>query len=203
MLNKKIFMTKTIQIAELKGLNLSENYAKSMYNLIKDDFTDEEFTQICNFILKNEELYNKMPEPRHFYKHKTQPKQISSEEEASVQWEMANGICEGKTNSLTNKILDSMGDNYGSWRWRMNPEHPHHTPANWLRKEFIERYTAAINGEQIIYVERERARNNLLNDSNGDDNININNTNNINHYTEYENKPISLADNMKKLLNFK
>jgi hypothetical protein len=68
MLDNRIFMTKIFQIAELKSLQVPDKYAKSLYELIKNDFNDEEFVNVCDHILKHEDLYNKMPEPKHFYK---------------------------------------------------------------------------------------------------------------------------------------
>jgi hypothetical protein len=192
MLDKKIFVTKIIQIAELKGLTLLENYAKSMYDLIKNDFTDEEFVQICDYILKNEELYNKMPEPRHFYKHKKceeeqKPYKITPELEASIQWEYALQN-KKEINDLAKQILESMGDDYGGWRWRMSSEHPNPTGQQWLRKEFLERYAASKTGEKILYIEREKARNTMLA---GGSLINKDNNS-----VEYANKPVSLGENI-------
>jgi hypothetical protein len=143
MLNKKIFMMKLLQIAELKGINPSENYTKSMYDLLSNDFINEEFANICDYILKNEELYGRMPEPRHFYKHKiTKESKRVPELDAAVQWEFALSDNKKEINNLSNQILDSMGDDYGNWKWRMNSEHPKPTDQQWLRKEFIERYIA-------------------------------------------------------------
>jgi hypothetical protein len=76
-LDNKIFMTKIFQIAELKSLQVPDKYAKSLYELIKDDFDDGEFVNICDYILKHEDLYNKMPEPKHFYKHKENNTKLS------------------------------------------------------------------------------------------------------------------------------
>ena len=41
-----------------------------LYKLIKDDFNDEEFGEICVDICKKEELYGKYPSPKMFYSRK-------------------------------------------------------------------------------------------------------------------------------------
>jgi hypothetical protein len=203
MLNRNIFFAKMKEIAIKNDIDFTSKneYLNALYEEIKE-FSDNEFIEIVQKIIRNEELYNKMPSISKFYKYKNEDLknyQPTLEQEASIQWEIANDIQEGKITELTNKILESMGDNYGSWKWRMNPEHPHHTPQNWMRKEFIERYTAVKTGEKILYIEREKERNNLLNNSEEEEEGIEREIN----YTKYSNKPVSLKECMDTLLKTK
>lgn len=46
---------------------VDEHKNKAWYNLMKNDFTDKEFSKICNDICKTEFLFGRYPEPKLFY----------------------------------------------------------------------------------------------------------------------------------------
>jgi hypothetical protein len=158
MLDKKTFMTKMAQIAELKNLNPSEDYAKSMYALLKDDFTDSEFINICDYILKYEELYNKMPEPRHFYKHKQSKniKQLSPEEIANSEFSAVLNEKETITNEITKRVLTIWKNNNNPLDWRLDPTNDNREEIKWIRKEFIELWLGIYDRPNVLLMEDQR-----------------------------------------------
>ena len=70
MLDKKVFnrCLASILITNDIEINLEKN--KAFYELMKNDFTDEEFQRASERICKEENLYNKYPTPPMFYKNK-------------------------------------------------------------------------------------------------------------------------------------
>jgi hypothetical protein len=137
MLNEKIFMTKIFQIAELKSMQVSKEYVKLLYDLLKGDFTDDEFVSICVHILKNEELYGKMPEPRHFYKHKKESRELTPEQIANSEF---SAVLDHDANlhEITNRVLKIWEENGNSIYWRLDPYNDNREEIKWVRKEFIE-----------------------------------------------------------------
>lgn len=49
------------------GIPVDENKNKAWYNLMKKDFSDSEFSRICEDVCKTETLYGRYPEPKLFY----------------------------------------------------------------------------------------------------------------------------------------
>lgn len=56
-----------------KDIPIDHDKNKKFYDLMKNDFTDAEFAEICGDICKTERLYNKYPDPCLFYQRKPKP----------------------------------------------------------------------------------------------------------------------------------
>lgn len=67
MLNKKMFERNLSALLLFKGVKQIPQMDEMLYNLIKNDFTDEQFGNRCIEICKTKELYNKYPDPKLFY----------------------------------------------------------------------------------------------------------------------------------------
>ena len=63
--NKNI--SSLLYFAEVPVDEIKNNF---LYNLLKNDFDDDEFGEICVDICKTEELYGKYPSPKMFYSRK-------------------------------------------------------------------------------------------------------------------------------------
>jgi len=87
MINEKTFNQCIITIITLKDIEINNKKSKLLYNLMKNDFTDEQFQNACNHITKLETLYNKYPSPEMFYKYKIESsiKQLESQEQIDLQ----------------------------------------------------------------------------------------------------------------------
>ena len=69
MLDFEVFIQGLYLIRTTAGCDLKENYLDAVYGIIKDDFTDNEFQCAVRDILRQEELYGKMPTPKQFLKY--------------------------------------------------------------------------------------------------------------------------------------
>lgn len=79
MIDRKVFANEIQEIALAQGISASADYMVAIYKFINDDFDDETFKATCKKIMKNEELFGKMPTVRHFTKYL--PKQPTEDEE--------------------------------------------------------------------------------------------------------------------------
>lgn len=70
MLDKIKFDRSLTALLIFKNVKENEDLTKMLYSMMKDDFTDEEFGNMCLEICKTEELYNKYPDPKLFYDRK-------------------------------------------------------------------------------------------------------------------------------------
>ena len=70
MMGKKKFLKSLSLVLDSNGININSGNPVAMYNLMCEDFTDDEFKQICEIVAKEEELYGKYPIPNMFYKRK-------------------------------------------------------------------------------------------------------------------------------------
>ena len=70
MLNKNTFLNCIGMILIMHDIEPNETLTNTLYELMKDDFTDEEFEKASQRICKEENLYNKYPTPPLFYKQK-------------------------------------------------------------------------------------------------------------------------------------
>lgn len=71
MLDKNIFLNCMGEILVAHQIKPDEQKMRIFYDLMKNDFTDDEFQAVCERICKEETLYNKYPTPPMFYKYKT------------------------------------------------------------------------------------------------------------------------------------
>lgn len=67
MLNRKHFDRNLSALLLFKGVKQIPQMDEMLYNLMKNDFTDEQFGNRCIEICKTKELYNKYPDPKLFY----------------------------------------------------------------------------------------------------------------------------------------
>ena len=67
MLNRKHFDRNLSALLLFKGVKQIPQMDEMLYNLIKNDFNDEQFGNRCIEICKTKELYNKYPDPKLFY----------------------------------------------------------------------------------------------------------------------------------------
>lgn len=72
MLSRKIFEKNLFMVIYFQSVEADKEKNNFLYNLLKDDFNDEEFEQICLDICKTEQLYNKYPTPNMFYSRQKQ-----------------------------------------------------------------------------------------------------------------------------------
>ena len=83
MLNRIIFNRCMSFILMTHEVQIDEEKNNAFYNLMKNDFTDDEFQKVCEHICKNEILYNKYPTPPLFYKQKA-----TKEDKSKIQCQM-------------------------------------------------------------------------------------------------------------------
>lgn len=70
MLDFKKFDRLISTILYFNNTKYSKTMTENLYNLMKNDFTDDEMKVICEDICKHEELFNKYPSPKMFYDRK-------------------------------------------------------------------------------------------------------------------------------------
>ena len=74
MLNFNKFDKLISTILYFGNVQYSKTMTDNMYNLMKNDFTDEEMKVICEDICKHEDLFGKYPTPKMFYDRKPKDK---------------------------------------------------------------------------------------------------------------------------------
>lgn len=68
------FFNKTFNaLLTFKDIPVDKVKSDKFYQLMKNDFTDQEFGAICGDICKTEKLYNRYPDPCLFYQRKPKP----------------------------------------------------------------------------------------------------------------------------------
>lgn len=81
MLSRQLFEKNIGMLLYFHSVDISKDKNSFLYEMIKNDFEDNEFGSICLDICKTEELFNKYPTPKMFYKRrKSTEKQILIEE---------------------------------------------------------------------------------------------------------------------------
>lgn len=71
MLDKKVFLKCLFGLLTMNDIKPDDEKTKLFYDLMKNDFTDNEFEIVCERICKEEHLYNHYPPAVMFYKYKT------------------------------------------------------------------------------------------------------------------------------------
>lgn len=74
MLNFNKFDKLISTILYFGNVQYSKTMTENMYNLMKNDFTDDEMKVICEDICKHEDLFGKYPTPKMFYDRKPKDK---------------------------------------------------------------------------------------------------------------------------------
>jgi len=82
-MNRTKFDESITALLYFKNVPVSETHTSFLFNMMKDDFTDDEFQEMCMDICKSEELYNKYPDPKLFYDRKKTAKETILIEEGS------------------------------------------------------------------------------------------------------------------------
>ena len=73
-MDKQQYIKSLTALLYFKNVPLNEKHNDFLFNLLKDDFTNEQFNDICMDICKTEELFNKYPDPKLFYDRKPKDK---------------------------------------------------------------------------------------------------------------------------------
>ena len=73
-MDKQQYIKSLTALLYFKNVPLNEKHNEFLFNLLKDDFTNEQFNDICMDICKTEELFNKYPDPKLFYDRKPKDK---------------------------------------------------------------------------------------------------------------------------------
>lgn len=104
-------------ICFINGVEIDEHRNKAFYELIKNDFDNVLFGEICRDICKNENLFGKYPTPNMFYFRKKESEKTIFIEEGSFY--LDNTIPAYKTvlACLTDEEADNVCENL--WRWLM------------------------------------------------------------------------------------
>lgn len=104
MLDKIIFNRCMAFILMTHDVEINEEKNNSFYNLMKNDFTNEEFQKVAERICKGENLYNKYPTPPMFYQYKT-----SKEDE-----------CETACEDFLNRVEEYLSLNFVPSSWKQD-----------------------------------------------------------------------------------
>lgn len=76
MLRKEVFEKCMWTLLQFHGIEANEDRQKMFFNLLKNDFEDEEFMEICGKICREENLFGKYPTPPMFYSRKEPQNQV-------------------------------------------------------------------------------------------------------------------------------
>lgn len=126
-MDKKQYIKSLTTLLYFKNVPTNEKHTEFLFNLLKNDFTNEEFNKACEDICKREELYNKYPDPKLFYdrKQKNEPDMVS--------------IVEGMfylddTMPEYKPYLEGMTDNevHRVWKWIMDNKYGQDVTREWV-----------------------------------------------------------------------
>lgn len=93
MISLECFMKGTLAIATNLGIDATPEWQDVIYNNIKNDFTEQEFIRACEKIMREEELYGKMPNTMQFLKYA--PSKITSKDvQTQRKTEFLNKVCD-------------------------------------------------------------------------------------------------------------
>lgn len=85
MISKKVFNQQMIEFQSVLSIETSPEYLFVLYKHIANEFNDDEFILVCHQVMKNEDLYGKMPTVRHFTKYLPKQITVNDEKEAKKQ----------------------------------------------------------------------------------------------------------------------
>jgi hypothetical protein len=160
MINKDLFKKQYTTLCQIKQIAIDKDYVITLWDLIKNDFTDEQFQYACREIIKNEQLYNKQPDPNLFYKYKasteiTKEKQASIEAEKVIEavdkFEFHDGVM--FDNPITTAVIRK---HFGGWkevRYMFNEYNQFKRSPQSFKKEFIETWLDYYDLEKKEYGE--------------------------------------------------
>lgn len=79
MISENVFNQQMKEFQALLGVDTTPEYLLALYKYVANEFNDDEFKAASQQVILNEDLYGKMPTPRHFTKYL--PKKITANEE--------------------------------------------------------------------------------------------------------------------------
>lgn len=103
-MTRKEFGRAVFKILAFNDIEVNEAKNDALYDLMKDDFGHDEFTEICAKIVKYETLYGRYPTPQTFYKYQISKKQIDDAiltERFSNFWVTVSSGLESRLSTLT------------------------------------------------------------------------------------------------------
>lgn len=181
MISIKTFVEGIMAIAVDNGITPSDKWQEVVYNNIKNDFTDIEFTNACQRIMKDLKLYDKMPTTNQFLQYA--PAKITAKDvQSQRKTEFLNKVCdylqlefassydrkelyEGMS-ELEYRTLQSAGGMSDLWQRVHNLDYP--TSIAKVRKELSEFYDDNYTAENVtrkIAIANERAGQTTLGDT--------------------------------------
>lgn len=130
MLDKKVFLNCLGIILATHDIEPKEITTKSLYELLKNDFTNEEFSKACMDICKEEALYGKYPTPNMFYKRKKQEQNNILVEVGSLYIDDTFPAYKKALEGLPQDIVDNICSKV--WEWIIANKH-----GEFVSEEFI------------------------------------------------------------------
>lgn len=173
MISIKVFVEGIMAIAVDNGITPSDKWQEVVYNNIKNDFTDDEFTNACRKIMKEVKLFDKMPTTKQFLEYA--PAKITVKDvQTQRKTEFLNKVCDylqlsysssydreklyDGMSELEHRTLQSAGGMPELWRRVHDLDYP--TSISKIRKELSEFYEDNYTAESVthkIAIANERA----------------------------------------------
>lgn len=133
MLNFSKFDKLISTIIYFGNIQYSKTMTEHLYNLMKNDFTDDEMKAICEDICKHEELYGKYPSPKMFYDRK-QPDKSKMVTIIEGQFFIDDTIPEYKPYliGMSDEDIESV------WKWILNNKYGQEVSKDWIVERIIQ-----------------------------------------------------------------
>lgn len=165
MMDMSKFKKAMSRLVTIKNIEINKAMNDALYELMQDDFTDEEFEGLCVYIVKHENLYNKYPDPTLFYKHKQKkpsPKQIEDARVMSEFVEFFDELVENLTsrcsaysgvglNGLQKRTLQAFGGFNDLWR-SVNRDDGYARSISSLKRDMQQFYLDNYRNDQILQI---------------------------------------------------
>lgn len=142
-MDKQQYIKSLTALLYFKNVPLNEKHNDFLFNLLKDDFTNEQFNDICMDICKTEELFNKYPDPKLFYDRK-QPDKSNMVLIVQGQFYLDDSMPEYKQ-----YLIGSTDDEQERiWKWIMDNKYGQEVSKDWII-ERIKQFRKPVQQEQI------------------------------------------------------
>lgn len=126
MMNRKQFDKNLTTLLSFKGVEVSQIHNEMLFGLLKNDFTDGEFGEICVEICKTCDLYNKYPDPKLFYDMKKKPEETVLIEEGIFFMDETIPEYKPYLKGMTDDAIEKV------WRWIMRAKQGELVPKSWI-----------------------------------------------------------------------
>lgn len=143
MLDFKKFDRLISTILYFNNTQYSKTMTENLYNLMKNDFTDDEMKIICEDICKHEELFNKYPSPKMFYDRK-QPDKSNMVLIVEGQFYLDDSMPEYKPYLIGSSDEEQLR----IWKWIFNNKYGEEVSKDWII-ERIKQFRKPTQIEQI------------------------------------------------------